>query len=175
MIVKIYNYFYVLFTKIFYFRRLKINGKIKSKSFLKFEIAKNSFLHIKGDLELQKDVLIAVRKNAYLTIGKNCFFNRGCSIVSRERIIIGDNCLFGEDVKIYDNNHKVANEEISRNEYITERVVIEDDCWIANSVNILKGSYIPSKSVIGSMSLVNKKLDKSGIYAGIPVKYIKSI
>lgn len=38
-------------------------------------------------------------------IGDNVFFNNGTSIAAKEKIEIGDNCIFGENVKIYDHNH----------------------------------------------------------------------
>ena len=37
-------------------------------------------------------------------IGDNVFFNNGTSIAAKEKIEIGDNCIFGENVKIYDHN-----------------------------------------------------------------------
>lgn len=175
MIVKIYNFIYLIYLKLFYFNRVKIHGKVKSKSFLKLEIGRNAFLTINGNLSIQENVLIAIRKNSSLIIGKNCFFNRDCSIVSRIKVEIGDNCMFGEQVKIYDNNHQISNGQIYRDKYDVEAILIGNNCWIANDVNILKGSIIPSNTVIASMSLVNKKLDLSGIYAGIPVQYRKPI
>ena len=92
MIIKLYNTIYIIFLKLFYSKRFKLNGKIKSKGFLNIELSKNSLLVISGNLTLQKDVLIAVRKDAKLYIGNNCFFNRNCSIVCREGINIQNDC-----------------------------------------------------------------------------------
>lgn len=152
-----------------------MEGKFTSCGFFKIEIAKNAKLIIEGDITLKSGTIIGVRKNSILKIGKGCFFNRNCSIVCREEIDIGNSCLFGESVKIYDNNHKVSLGKIYRDSYDTSPIVIEEGCWIANDVNILKGSFIPKNSVIGAMSLVNKKLDDSGIYAGIPVIFKRTI
>ena len=38
-------------------------------------------------------------------IGNTVFFNNGCTINAHQRVEIGGNCIFGEDVKIYDHNH----------------------------------------------------------------------
>lgn len=174
MFYKFYNLLYLLYLKLFYSSRIKIKGKVSTTGFLRIELSKNSQLTIGHNLVLKSNVMIAVRKNAILEIGENCFFNRNCSIVSRDSIIIHNDCMFGENVKIYDNNHKIQINHISRDEYSTEKITIEKGCWVANDTNILKGSYIPKNSVISAMSLVNKKFNKSGIYGGVPAKFIKN-
>jgi maltose O-acetyltransferase len=173
MIIKLYNYVYIYYLKIIYSKRFKLIGNIKSKGLLNIELSKGSLLTISGNLILQKNVLIAVRKNAILNIGDNCFFNRNCSIICRDNINIENHCLFGENVKIYDNNHKIINNQVSKDLYDTKKLIIENNSWVANDCNILMGSNIKENSVIGAMSLVNKDLKDSGIYVGIPVKLIK--
>ena len=53
----------------------------------------------------RKGMIINIAKNGYLEIGDNCAFNNYCSINCRNMIKIGNNNMFGENVKIYDNNH----------------------------------------------------------------------
>lgn len=172
---KIYQIFYLLFLKITKRGRFVIRGKFISCGFFRIEIAKNAKLVIEGDITLKSGTIIGVRKNAVLTIGSGCFFNRNCSIVCREQIDIGKDCLFGESVKIYDNNHRVSLGKIDKDIYDTSPIVIEEGCWIANDVNILKGSFIPKNSVVGAMSLVNKRFETSGIYAGIPATFKRAV
>ncbi len=173
MFFKLYTFLYIYFLKFFYFKRVFITGKISANGFFTIEVARNAKLIIDGNLTIKSRVSFAVRKNATLKIGSNCFFNKNCSIVAREQIIIEDDCLFGESVKIYDNDHKYENNKVSRTAYNTKKITIEKGSWVANDTNILKGSYIKENSVIAAMSLVNKELDKTGVYAGIPVKLIK--
>ena len=173
--IKFYNLFYVFFLKIRYYERLTIKGSIRSNGFFKIHVARGAKCIIQGDVILQSGVILAVRKNAVLEIGKNCFFNRHCSIICREKIVIKAECFFGEAVKIYDHDHKISKKGIARAEFISSPIYIEQGCWLANGVNILKGSMLPQLSVIGAMSLVNSKLEKSGIYAGIPVKLRKEM
>ena len=172
---KIYNYIYILFLKFIYKKQLKIYGKIKVKGLLKLELSSSSTIVILGNLVLQDNVTISVRKGASLTIGKDCFFNKNCSIVSRDNITIEDDCMFGENIKIYDHNHLIQDGIIYKDKYDTKSITIGKNCWIANDVNILKGSIIPKNTVIGAMSLVNKELKESAIYTGIPVKLQKKI
>lgn len=48
---------------------------------------------------------VSIEDGAVLAIGDRTFFNYGCSITALNRITIGNDCLFGEAVKIYDHNH----------------------------------------------------------------------
>jgi len=172
---KIYTKLYILFLQIRYANRIKIRGKVKAKRFFRIELSRGSQLEINGTIDIKENVLIAARKNAVIIIGKDVFFNRNCSIVARGTIVIEDECMFGENVKIYDNDHLVKDGKIFSNQYNIKQVHIKKGSWIANDVNILKGSVIPQQSVIAAMSLVNLELNEPGIYAGIPVKLKKRI
>ena len=63
----------------------------------RFSVGKNTF---------RKNFGLYLEKGASIKIGNNCFFNRGCSINCLESVEIGDHTIFGENVKIYDQNHK---------------------------------------------------------------------
>lgn len=105
---------------------------------------------------------IRIGENGSVYIGKNCFFNRYCSITSRKKIVIGDNCIFGENIKIYDHNHEYKNKDklICEQGLVDEDVIIEDNCWIGSNVTILKGVRIGSGSVIGAGAVIYKDIPK---------------
>ncbi len=88
----------------------------------------------------------------YLSIGNNCFFNRDCSINARHSIRIGNHCLFGEGVKIYDHNHgfKSLDVPFAAQEFTVGEVVIGDGCWVGSNVIVLKGVHIGKQCVIGA-------------------------
>jgi len=168
---RIYGVIYISYLR-FFCKNINIKGRILSEGFFKIDVSKNAYLNILGNVVLRSNVLLAVRDNASLTINKNCFFNRNTSIVCRENIEIGSNSIFGENVKIYDNDHKIINGVVCRNKFSTKKIIIGDYCWIGNDVNILKGSIIRDKTIIGAMSLVKRELNKEGVYAGIPVSFL---
>ena len=66
-----------------------------------------------------------------IIIGNDVFFNNNVSLNSLERIEIGDNVLIGEDVKIYDHDHKFGGTpfEIKKHEFKTESVLIGNNVW----------------------------------------------
>lgn len=108
---------------------------------------------------------LTIDKNAKLNIGKNCFFNNDCSINVRKRVYIGDNCLFGEGVKIYDHNHifKYIPEPISHQGFKSKEITIGDNCWIGSNVVILKGVTIGSNCVIAAGTVVKQDVDSNCI------------
>jgi acetyltransferase-like isoleucine patch superfamily enzyme len=174
-IARLYTLIYSLYLKIFYARRVELKGRIHANGFFGIEVARGAKLTIEGDVTFKSGTLIGVRKNASLRIGTGCFFNRNCSIICRDSISIGKDCLFGESVRVYDHDHRIAGGNVSKSEYTLASVTIGDDCWLANDVDVLKGSRIPDGCVIAAKGVVNRPLDSKGIYAGIPVEFKKAL
>lgn len=108
---------------------------------------------------------IYIEENGILKIGNNTFFNNNCSITVRLKVSIGENCIFGENVKIYDHNHKFKDLSIPiyQQGFSSEEVIIEDDCWIASNVVILKGVHIGRHSVIGAGVIVYKDIPSNSV------------
>ena len=90
-----------------------------------------------------------------LTIGEGCYFNRYCMISAHQEVSIGDHCMFGPGVKIFDNNHKHSPETGVSPELTTAPISIGDGCWIASDVIILKGAKIGKNCVIGAGCIVS--------------------
>lgn len=100
-----------------------------------------------------------------IRIGNNCFFNHNCSLASMELIEIGDDCLFGENVHVYDHNHRFSNPNISiKNQgYSKNKVVIGNHCWIGSNVVILKGVTIGDNCVISAGVVVRENVPSNMI------------
>ena len=113
-----------------------------------------------GGTTWRKFFNIYLEDNAKIEIGRNCFFNHGCSINALESITIGDNCIFGENVKIYDHNHRFADKDmtIKNQGYTTSPVNIGNKCWIGSNVIILKGTEIGNSCVIGAGCVVTGRI-----------------
>lgn len=121
-----------------------------------------------------------IGSNAKVHIGNRVFFNNYCSVVSLDDIYIGDDCIFGENVKIYDHNHRfdVKDKRKAEQGFKTDAVIIKDNCWIANNVVILKGVTIGENSVIGAGCIVNKDVAANSVMLHdgklSPIAYIES-
>lgn len=97
---------------------------------------------------------IIVDSNADLVIGNKVYFNEGVMISSKSSVTIGDNCKFGPNVKIFDNNHYYSKENGVENGHISIPIQIGKNCWIATNVVVLPGTIIEDNCVIGAGCVV---------------------
>lgn len=104
----------------------------------------------------KRDTLASVEGT--LTIGNNVFFNQNNIIVCHNEINIGDYCLFGPNVVIYDHDHKFGLNGIAVNEFNSAPIIIDNNCWIGANVTILRGTHIGEGSVIGAGSIIKGKI-----------------
>jgi acetyltransferase-like isoleucine patch superfamily enzyme len=171
--LRLYALKYYLILK--HYPKISIEGKFILEKRCEFKLAKGSKLIIKGNLVLMSDVLIQAREGAVITLGKNCFMNRFCSLISHTAITLGDNVMLGENVKIYDNDHAIEGNVIMRKKFVAENISIGDNSWLANNVVILKGSTVGNNVVVGAQGLVKGELESNSIYAGVPCRKIKKL
>ena len=76
-----------------------------------------------------------------IKIGSNVFFSAYCKVVCHDQVIIGDNCIFGPNVSIYDHDHNYDNTGIIEG-YKTSPITIEKNCWLGTNVTVLRGSQM---------------------------------
>ena len=118
-----------------------------------------------------------IKKNIYInsfskvTIGKNCFINRGVILDSLGNISIGNNVLIGFNTSITTATH--SEKEKDNHSIIRNDITIGDNVWIGANVTILSGSEIGDNCIIGAGAVVRGKLKQNGVYAGIPARYIR--
>lgn len=138
-----------------------INAYIK---FIIFKFLYGTKVSIGEKTTWRKGFIITIDKNGKVVVGKNCFFNNYCSINSYNSIEIGNNTIFGENVKIYDHNHRFNKKcTIKEQGYSVGKVSIGSNCWIASNVTILKGAIIEDNCVIGANVVVNGRIPKGTI------------
>ncbi|MBQ0151460.1 MAG: acyltransferase [Chryseobacterium sp.] len=113
--------------------------------------AKN--LTIGSKLNLRNYVHFFLGENAECVIEENVFMNNFCSVNCLQHIFIGENTLFGENVKIYDHNHVYTRSEplqIKHQEFTSAPIHIGKNCWLGSNVTILKGVTIGDNAIIGA-------------------------
>jgi acetyltransferase-like isoleucine patch superfamily enzyme len=108
-----------------------------------------------------------------ITVGKNVFFNIGCSFQDRGGISIGDGTMIGMNVTIATLNHGLPLE--TRNVTYPSPVIIGDNVWIGSNATILPGVKIGDNSVVAAGAVVTKDVAANTVVAGVPAKELKKI
>lgn len=108
---------------------------------------------------------LLVEKSGKVIIGNRVFFNNFCSINAMLSVTIDDDCIFGENVKIYDHNHcyQDRSQSISKQGFSTAAIQIGRNCWIGSQVTILKGVTIGDNSIIGAGVVVYQDVPENSI------------
>lgn len=113
----------------------------------------------------RKGLSILIENEGKIIIGDGVFFNNYCSLNSLKEIKIGDNSIFGENVKIYDHNHvfKYKDKLIKSEGFKSDKILIGNNCWIGSNVIILKSVSIGDNSVISAGEIVRKSVPSNSI------------
>lgn len=94
-------------------------------------------------------------------------------------ITIGDNCEITANVSFVTHDGGVWVVRNLYNKYkqidILKPITLYNNIYIGNNTIILPGVEVASDVIIGAGSIVTKSILKSGVYAGIPCKFICSI
>lgn len=166
-----------IFTKLFYphARLIRLPFDIRGKQQISFGY--NFTTGFNCRLEVHNDNF---RKKA-LFIGNNVQINDFVHIAAKESVTIGDNVLIASKVFISDISHGIYSGDfqdhpdsipVSRKIY-GKPVVIENNVWIGESVNILSGVTIGFGSIIGAGTIVSKNVPPNSIVVGNPARVIK--
>jgi len=89
-----------------------------------------------------------------------------------EKVKIGKNCFIGHGVMF--TNDKLRNGKINRNSRSFKKTTIGNNVIIGSNATLLPVKII-SGVVIGAGSIVTKNINKKGIYAGNPAKFLRKI
>ncbi|ASX21141.1 acyltransferase [Lactiplantibacillus plantarum] len=115
-------------------------------------------------LSVRRGFFVKLGKKASITIGNNCFFNNDCSLNVMEQIVVGDDCLFGENVKLYDHDHLHEQGVLFREQgFVSAPIIIGNNCWIGANVTILKGVKIGDNVVVAAGTVVTQDVPENTI------------
>lgn len=95
-----------------------------------------------------------VHGKGIIEVGEKTYFNRYCMLSAHESIKVGEGCMFGPGVKIFDNNHRYDSLCGVSCELNTAPISIGDHTWVGTNAVILKGAKIGRNCVIGAGCIV---------------------
>lgn len=124
-----------------------------------YKIKYGNRLKIGKKVHFRRGFIINIAKNGKVIIGDRCFFNNYCSINCHDKITIGNDNLFGENVKIYDHNHIFNNKNIDiKRNFKSKPIELGNGNWICSNVILLSGTKIGNNNVIGASLVVNNTI-----------------
>ncbi len=117
-------------------------------------------------------VEVGAAHNATLVLGERVFINTGATVVANHKIVIGDDCLLGDLVAIFDSNHHAL--EPSSPTRIAP-VHIGNNVWVGRAATILPGVTVGDHAVIAAGSVVTEDVSARTLVAGAPARPIRPL
>lgn len=114
-------------------------------------------LNVSGLFQRLVDTQLIISSGGQINIGENVAFNRNYILICRNNITIGSNTIFGPGVTIYDHDHKFNANGI-QSDFNYGSVIIDNGCWIAANVTILRNTHIGEGCVIGAGTVVKGEI-----------------
>lgn len=156
------NLIRLLFSKMMYGRRYSSHLIERISCKASVSLFQKGSIKLGRNIELAPYVDVQVHGNGHLEIGNGVYMNRMCMISCHGKIRIGDGCLFGPGVKVFDNNHRFGPEGVRTDLKIGE-IEIGRNCWIASNVVLLKGARIGDNSVVGAGCIIDSEVPPNSI------------
>jgi len=129
----------------------------------------------RGSADIGHGSKISVGENGRLVLGNNFVISAEATIIAFDNITIGDDCLLSWDVLMMDTDFHHIKDLDNKILNSPAPVILGNKIWAGARCLILKGSEIPSNSVVAAGSTVSKKLTgENQVFAGIPAKAVKS-
>jgi acetyltransferase-like isoleucine patch superfamily enzyme len=144
----------------------------KSKIHPSFKLGGDNVLELSPDVSfdiaenvtLNSHNFITVKNGAHLKIGKETYITRA-TISCLGEIEIGENCILGEGLKMFDHNHQYAKHpfSVSKTDFNINKIKMGNNVWTGANVTILKGVTIGNNCIIGTGVLVYKDVPENSI------------
>lgn len=109
------------------------------------------------------------------TIGANCYFNHGQTILDGAPVAFGDNVFVGPQCVFATAVHPIDAQERNRFWEYAEPITVESDVWIGAHVTVLSGVRIGRGTVIGAGSVVNRDIPAGVVAVGNPCRVLREV
>ena len=158
----IYNLIRALFLKVRFGKCIKINWIQRISPNCAIKVFGHGKLFIGRNCQMESGCDLQVHSQGVLRIGQRVYMNKYCMVSAHGLVEIGDNCIFGPGVKLFDNNHKFGKDGGCQ-ELAVGSISIGKNCWIASNVVILKGTEIGDNCIIGAGCIVKGTIPSGSI------------
>lgn len=116
-------------------------------------------------------------ESAAIIIGDSSGMTGGAIIARSKTIKLGEHCMLGPNVTIFDSDFHIAWPPGGRHHTtetdIDQDVTLENNVWVGMGAIILKGVTIGENSVIAARSVVTSSIPPNCLAGGVPARVIK--
>ena len=134
-----------------------INRLRRSREETQVRLGENATWDCIGGAELMFGSMIDIKKDALLTTG-HFMANHGSVIVVDRKITVGEGCLFGRNVLIYDSDFHRITDSNGATKNPPREVVIGDRVWLTNNISVLKGVSIANGVIVSPYAVIRRDI-----------------
>lgn len=115
-------------------------------------------------------------KYGALCVGPDGFIGHGTTIMARQGVTIGADCLIAEYVTIRDQNHDyMAGKPLRCQGFVCAKISIGNNVWIGAKATILPGVTIGDNAVVAANAVVTRDIPANTVVVGIPAVPLKRL
>jgi acetyltransferase-like isoleucine patch superfamily enzyme len=141
-----------------------------------FDISQDAQFDIKENVTINQFNFITVKSKAKLSIGKNTYITRA-TISCLGEVSIGENCILGEGMKIFDHNHKYTKApfSVSKTDFSIGKVKMGNNVWTGANVIILKDVTIGNNVILGAGCVIHKDVPDNSVIINKQDQMVKAL
>ena len=134
--------------------------------------AGNGTIEIGDGARFRRRPSLYVEDGGHMVIGARAFLNSGASIYCCREVVIGPDCLIGDQSAVFDSQFHQTDEG---SEPVRAPVRMGRNVWIGYRAIILPGVEIGDHSIVGAGSVVAKDIPDRVVAAGNPARVIREL
>lgn len=147
--------------------KVHFDGTLLAAPSIRLFVARNAKLYLGKRVVISYDTDIGAINDGIIRIGNGVYLGPRCMLSAHREINIGDGCLFGPDVKVFDNNHKFApGSGVVKGTHRSASVNIGHNVWLGANVVILKGVDIGDGAVVGAGCIIRSTVPAGAVVRG---------
>jgi acetyltransferase-like isoleucine patch superfamily enzyme len=127
---------------------------------------------------LEPGCWLTLASEARISIGADCFLNRGTMLAALELIEIGDHVMFANGCFVGDSDHAYDDPDVpvTRQGFVPRGPTrIGANVWFGVNCVVTGGVEIGDRAVIGANSVVTRDIPPGMIAGGAPAKVLREI
>ncbi len=137
----------------------------------------NHHLIISKGVHIKRGTFWFEDSNCEIRIGENTTIESAHIAVAEDgrKVVIGEDCMFSKNIRLsFSDSHAIIQHPTGKRLNPAQDIVIDNHVWLGYQVTVTKGVHIEHDSVIGTNSVVTKKIPANVVAAGIPAHVIKT-